>query len=199
MNRVVERARRVRARAATGSDTGLTLVEVLVAMVVVTIVLSIVTQVMAESDKVYRTQQQTLDARNNTAAALDMIGRMIRQSVVITPDPDGNGLMDSIRLQADWNPYDGDQLDPYETVQFSVAGGTLFKQEPSDPGPVPFAERINSITFTYFDVAGVQVASPAAASPFRLARVNIVITTTPLANGWQGRTYASSVTVRRLE
>lgn len=201
-NTLTSPARRLAGRArrlAASSDRGLTLTEVLVTMVVVTIVLSIVTNVMAESDKVYRTQSQYVDARNNSNAAMDMMARMIRQAVFIDPDPDGNNVLDSIHVRADWNPYDGDQTDPYEDVTFTVLGGTLFKQEPSDGAPVPFSDQIQSVTFTYFDVLDVAIASPQTANMNRLSRINMVVATTPLANGWPGRTFATSVSVRRVE
>lgn len=199
IRRLTDWMRRPARRCWTSDDAGLTLTEVLVTLVVVALVLGIVTNVMAESDKVYRTQSQSVDGRNNAEAGMDMMARLIRQAVFLDPDPDGNNLLDSIHVRADWNPYDGDQLDAYEDVTFTVVGGTLFKQEPADAGPVPFADRIQSVTFTYFDVLDVPVATPWAFNMNRLSRINIAVATTPLTNGWPGRTYATSVSVRRVE
>jgi len=185
-------------------DAGFTLVELLVTSVILLAVLGIVGQIFADSDRVYRTQRQYVDARGNAAAALDMIVRLIRQAGEttaangITPDPDANGVMDSIRLVADWNPRNGVLTDPYENVTFTVNAGTLFKQEPTDAGPVPFADRVASLTFSYVSPAGVPVASPATVPKAHLGYVNVTLQTTAI-NNVPGRVFTSSASVRRRE
>ena len=57
-------------------------------------------------------------------------------AVTLQTDPDGNGALDSIGIISDWNPHDGVPDDPYENIRFTVAGNTLFKQEPTDLAPV---------------------------------------------------------------
>ena len=73
----------------------------------------------------------------------------------IDPDPDDNDVFDSVRVQADWNPRDGDLNDAYEDVLFVVANGMLWKREPADAGLVSFGDRVQSLTFTYTNQNGV--------------------------------------------
>jgi prepilin-type N-terminal cleavage/methylation domain-containing protein len=185
-------------------DDGFTLLELLVTAVILLTVLGIVGRIFADSDRVYRTQRQYVDARGGAASALEMIVRLIRQAGEsnaangIWPDPDGNGTLDSIRLVADWNPRNGVWTDPYEDVTFTVAGGTLFKREPADAGPVAFADRVNSITFSYTSPGGVPVANPAAVPKAHLGYVNVTLQSTPV-NNVAGRVFTSSASVRRRE
>ena len=120
---------------------GFSLVELLVTMVVMLAVLGVVAQVVARTS-VLR-QQRDLDPplhrrdrRDDRAAAAP--GRDGQ------PDPDGNGLLDSVGIVSDWNPRDG-VVDPYEDIEFSVAGNTLFKQEPADAAPVAFADDVTGL------------------------------------------------------
>ena len=88
-------------------------------------------------------QRAALDGRNSAAASVDLLARLLRQSSCVSatnvycqaifPDPDDNGVFDSVRVQADWNPRDGDLNDPYEDVLFVVANSTLWKREPTEP------------------------------------------------------------------
>lgn len=186
------------------SDSGFTLLELLVTSVILLTVLGIVGRIFADSDRVYRTQRQYVEARGGAASALEMIIRLTRQAGESTapngiwPDPDGNGTLDSIRLVADWNPRNGVLTDPYEDVTFTVTGGTLFKREPADAGPVAFAERVASITFSYVSPAGVPVTNPIVVPKAHLGYVNVTLQTTPV-NNVPGRVFASSASVRRRE
>jgi hypothetical protein len=186
------------------SDDGFTLLELLVTSVILMTVLGIVGRIFADSDRVYRTQRQYVDARGGAASGLEMIVRLIRQagesnaSNGIWPDPDGNGALDSIRLVADWNPRNGVWTDPYEDVTFTVAGGTLFKREPGDAVPVAFADRVNSLTFSYLSPGGVPVTNPTAVPKAHLGYVNVTLQATPV-NNVPGRVFTSSASVRRRE
>jgi hypothetical protein len=51
-------------------------------------------------------------------------------------------VFNSITIQGDWKASNESFDDPYETMTFTVAGGTLLKQEPADGGPIVFADRI---------------------------------------------------------
>ena len=178
-------------------ERGFSLIEVLVVTVVLLIALGIATQIFVQGNAAYTTQQAYDEARSNASAALDMTVRLIRSAGTIFPDPDGNLVADSIRVVGDWNPRDGDTNDPYEDVQFTVAGGVLFKREPTDAAPVAFAERIASIAFTYRNGAGTLLATPWTALQNQLGYVTITLQSTPI-NGIQA-TMSSSASVRRLE
>jgi type II secretory pathway pseudopilin PulG len=185
-------------------DDGFTLIELLVTSIIMMTVLGIVGRIFADSDRVYRTQRQYVESRGSAAGALEMIVRLIRQAGEtqnphgIWPDPDGNNAWDSIRLVADWNPRNGVVTDPYEDVTFTVAGGVLFKREPADAAPVPFADRVASLTFSYTSPGGVPVVNPTAVPKAHLGFVNVTLLTTAI-NNVPGRVFSTSASVRRRE
>ena len=110
------------------SERGMTMVELLVSSAVMLTVLSVTTTVMTKSSTMFTQQRAALDGRNSAAASVDLLTRLLRQSSCISatavycqsifPDPDGNGVFDSVRVRADWNPRDGDLNDAYEDVVF---------------------------------------------------------------------------------
>jgi Tfp pilus assembly protein PilW len=180
------------------NEAGFSLVELLVTVVVTLVVLGVVGQVIVRSDIVYRQQRQHLDRRFSVATTLDTVVRLLRQAETVTTDPDGNGLLDSVEIVADWNPRDGDTADPYEEIEFTVAGNTLFKREPADAAPVAFADGVTGMTFAYFNPAGGAVLNPLVATQSQLAFVNVTVQTAPV-DGQPGMTVSSSASIRRLE
>jgi prepilin-type N-terminal cleavage/methylation domain-containing protein len=180
------------------AQRGFSLVELLVTMVVILAVLGTVTHIFIQSNKVYRQQRVHLDRRSSTTATLDMIVRLLRQAQTIATDPDGNGVLDSVAITADWNPRDGDTTDPYEDIRFSVANGALVKREPTDAAPVAFADGITSLNFAYFNPAGGAVLNPLVATQAQLAFVTVTVQATPV-EGQPGVTLSSSASIRRLE
>jgi Tfp pilus assembly protein PilW len=176
---------------------GFTLTELLVMLVIMLAVTGIITQTAVQATRIYGRQQRYIDARKNAGAALDMIVRLIRQAQTIAPDPDGNGVMDSISLQSDWNPRNGVLTDPYENITFMVANTQLLKQEPSDATPVAFADGVSSLTFQYFDTNNVALTNPAA-SVSKIAYVTITVQTTA-PTGLNPIVMTSAAAVRRTE
>jgi prepilin-type N-terminal cleavage/methylation domain-containing protein len=183
--------------ALTSDRRGFTLVELLVTSAITLMILGIVAHIVVQSSNVYRAQRQFMDARDNVAATLDMIVRVVRMADTITPDPENDGVMNSIRVQADWNPRNGVLTDPYETITFWSDGQQLMKQEPSDASAVAFAERIQAISFTYVDTNDAAIANPVT-SASRIAYVNIAVQTTPVG-GVPSLTLTSAAAVRGRE
>lgn len=176
---------------------GFSLAETLVVTAVLVVALGITTSLFVQGNTTYAQQRDYDEARSSASAALDMTVRLLRSAQTITVDPDANNIADSVRIVSDWNPRDGDTNDAYETVTFTVAGGTLFKQEPADAAPVAFADRIASMTFTYWNNSGVQIAAPWTSAQSSLALVGVTVVTTAI-NGRQ-ITVSSSASVRRNE
>ena len=184
-------------RGGPGGADGFSLTELLIMLVIMLAIAAIITQTAVQASRVYAQQQRYMDARKNAGAALDMIVRLIRQAQTINPDPDGDGLMNSISLQSDWNPRNGVLTDPYETITFTVANNQLLKQEPSDAGPVPFADGITAVTFNYFDTNNVALTNPVA-SVAKIAYVTATVTTQP-PTGLTPLRMTSAAAVRRTE
>jgi Tfp pilus assembly protein PilW len=179
-------------------DAGFSLVELLVTLVVTLAVLGTVGQVVVRSDIIFRQQRQHFDRRFNVSTTVDMMTRLLRQAETVTTDPDGNGVLDSVAITADWNPRDGDTTDAYENIEFTVAGNTLLKQEPTDAAPVPFADGVTSLTFAYFNPAGGAVLNPLVATQSQLAFVTVTVQALPV-EGQPGLSLTSSASIRRLE
>jgi prepilin-type N-terminal cleavage/methylation domain-containing protein len=189
------------------SAAGFSLPELLVTMVVMVLILGVVGQFVSRSSITYAQQRDHMERRYTAATTADIILRLLRQAgrpggampaVTLQTDPDGNGLLDSIGIISDWNPHDGVPDDPYENIRFTVAGNTLFKQEPTDLAPVAFADNINGLRFAYFNPGGGAVLNPLVASQNQLAYVTMTITT-PAVDGQPGIVLSSSASVRRLE
>jgi hypothetical protein len=180
------------------SERGAGLVEILVMSAVMLIVLGIVTQVVIQSNKAYSTQRQLGEARENVSATLDMVVRLVRLAQVVNPDPDGDGALNSIYLEADWNPANGALTDPYERIRFWSDGTRLMKREPTDGAAVPFAERVQAVTFAYFDTNNAALANPVAGAN-RIAYVTMTVRTSNNTDGTPGVTLQSAAAVRRTE
>ena len=194
-------------RSPHGKNAGFSLPELLVSMVVMLLVLGVVTQFVARSNITYAQQRDHMERRYTAATTADIVLRLLRQAgrpggampaETVRTDPDGNGVLDSIAIVSDWNPRDGAPDDPYENIRFTVAGNTLFKQEPTDIAPVPFADNISSLTFAYFNPGGGAVLNPLVATQDQLAYVTMTITT-PAVDGQPGIVLSSSASIRRLE
>jgi prepilin-type N-terminal cleavage/methylation domain-containing protein len=196
------------------SERGFTMLELLVSSAVMVLVLGISTGVLMKSSSMFTQQRAAMDGRNSAAAGIDIMARLLRQSSCtntavfcqsILPDEDANGIFDTVRVRADWNPRDGALDDPYEDVYFVVgladtpAGQrwTLFKREPTDAALVPFGEGVQSIRFAYLNQNGGPLAN-AAALPNLIGGVVMTVTTTP-TNGMPAVISASTISVRRIK
>lgn len=193
--------------AALTSERGFTMVELLVSSAVMVIVLGVSTTVLTQSSRMFTQQRTAMDGRNSAGASVDMLARLLRQSSCISdtdvycqsifPDPDGNGVFDSVRVRGDWNPRDGAFDDPYEDVLFVVANNTLFKREPTDQALVAFGDGVQSIRFVYTNQNGGPLANPVA-RPDLIGGVTMSVVTTP-PQGLVPVTSATSISVRRIK
>lgn len=206
-----------RGTAAMTSERGFTMVELLVSSAVMVIVLGVSTTVLMQSSRMFTQQQLSMNNRNSAGASIDMLARLLRQSSCplsqdtnvycqsIVPDPDGNGIFDSVRVRGDWNPRDNDFNDPYEDVLFTVAMAntpagpvwTLFKREPTDAQLVAFGEGVQSIRFTYTNQNGAPLAN-AVARPDLIGGVTMTVVTTP-PQGLVPVTSSTAISVRRIK
>lgn len=178
------------------ADDGFTLVELLIALVVMALVMSAMVDIVAQVSARYEPQRLRMDARQHARVALDTIGRLARMATVVNPDPDANGVLDSIRLRGDWNPPDG-LANQYEDVTFSRVGNTIFVREPADPTALPIADNIATMTFVYRDRNYVLIANPIAGFA-NIASVEITLTTIAFRDG-PGVTITSAFSVRQRE
>jgi len=169
----------------TTSSAGFSLLEMLVTIVMLGVILGVVGQTVLQVQDLYPDQRRKLEAQSNARTALDLMTRLFRMAgnnprqipglVAVGPDPDANGELDSIRIQADWNLPDGALNDPYEDVTFTTNGSSLFIQEPGNAAPIEFLGGISHMGFQYFDAEGVAVTNPIA-TPAKIVSMDIVLT-----------------------
>lgn len=185
---------------------GFSLVELLMSMAVLSIIVLMVGQIIQGVQQSYSLQMRAMEAQNNARTAQDMIGRLIRLAGYdpleidfnpLDPDPDNNGVYDSIRVQSDWNPPDGVLDDPFEDVTITNANGILYTQEPGDIQRVEFVEDIQALTFQYFDRDNQFIANPQA-DPNSIVHVNLAVEIQP--EGFpEPQTFSSGITLRIKE
>ncbi len=176
---------------------GLTLTELAVTLTVTLVIAGIITQTAVQATRTYGQQQTYIDARKSVGASLDMMVRMARQATTINPDPAGTGILNSIRIQADWNPRNGVITDPWEDVTFSVANGQLLKKEPTDAAAVPFADNVQSLSIAYYNNSNVLLSTPITAS--KIAYMIFTVTTTAPNQGGQPIVITSAAAVREVQ
>ncbi len=163
------------------SDTGFTLVELLVAVAISGIVGVGIMSLYVNSSKTYESQTLVAEAQQNVRAGLDALVwdlRMagydparIANTGIVSLDPDGNGIMDSIHFTADLNEdgnlidaddSDGDgdttEPDPNEDIVYSlydsgsddVYGNAISRLgRDTGGGNDPVAEYIQALGFAY--------------------------------------------------
>lgn len=198
-----------RARRPHLATAGFTLVEMLCGTVIVLVTMGLTASMLMSTQRVYGAQRERVETAQQARAAADTITRLVRMSgnnpfgIAMTPiaaDPDGNNAWDSIRIQADWNPADGDLGDPYEDMTFTVGANQLFKREPADAAPVLFADNIQSLVFAYRDTNNNAIANPVA-SAAQIAFVTVTINTrsSQLVQDGAALSLTTSTAVRRAE
>lgn len=180
-------------------DSGFTLIELMITLGVTLTVLGVTTQLLVQSSRSFTNGQAAMETRNNNAAGVDMMERLIRQATTINADPDANGVFDTIRVVADWNPRDGVVTGPYETVTFSTAGGMLQMSESAGAAAVPYAAGVAQLTFAYSDHRGDPLPTATVlAKPALIGMVRISVLAPSIA-GRPPVLSRTSVAIRRVK
>jgi hypothetical protein len=153
-------------------EGGFTLVEFLVSSFVMTLVLSSAVALAMQIQESYQSDLDGEVVEQEARYALDWITRDLRSAgsnpygaagAFLVMDPNGGAnTRDSIRVQADINPPDGDVLDPGEDITIAIApDGASFvitRQDPNavDPAALAMTEAIFTATglqFTYLNAS----------------------------------------------
>ncbi len=170
-------------------EAGFTLVEFLIAAAIMTAVLGGTLALATQVQRGYSTQLEDVAAEQEGRYALDWISRALRSAgsnpyaIVTSPcpavnttfqglrlDPDGNGVQDDVRIQADINPPNGlltgagCNSEPDEDITIFHSGLVINRQD-NRVGGVSEAMTdpiFTQLRFTYLNAARVATVTPAA-------------------------------------
>lgn len=164
-------------RRSLGGEGGFTLAEFMVAALIMTIVLGGTVALATQIQQAYGTQLDDVAVEQEARFALDWIARDLRSAasdpyniiadaLEVWIDPNGGlDVDDSIRVQADVNPPDGDLLDEREniTIALDSVNSVITRQDPNaaDPAALAMTEAIfTDLSFAYLNAAHVATAVP---------------------------------------
>ena len=169
--------------------SGFTLIESLIALGLLAVVGTALTSLVLATQRDYVTQRERLQAEETIRSVEALLTRVLRTARVdprrlnigrLDADPLGTGSFDNLRARSDFNPVDGDVLDPLEDVQLRVRNDTLLVRWQASGTLEPAAFPVRSLQFSYFDTDGTPLNTPAAAALAK--RVRIVITVPGIEN-----------------
>jgi prepilin-type N-terminal cleavage/methylation domain-containing protein len=166
------------------NERGFTLIEFMIAAALTAIVLGSTVMLATQIQQAYGTQLDDATVEQEARYALEWIARDLRSAgsdpySIIPPEqevwlyPNGGADCDasisgqqgdSIRVQADINPPDGDILDPLEnvTIAFDAANNVITRQDSNDPDDataVAMTEAIiTDLCFTHLNSARAATA-----------------------------------------
>jgi prepilin-type N-terminal cleavage/methylation domain-containing protein len=167
----------------THSRSGFTLIESLIALGLLAVVGTAITALVLSTQRDYVEQRERVQAEETIRSVESLLTRVLRTARVdprrlnigrLDADPDGSGVFDDLRVRSDFNPVDGDVLDPLEDVQIRVVNDTLQVRWQAVGMFEPAAAPIRSVRFFYHATDGTALTTPATAATAK--RVRIVIT-----------------------
>jgi prepilin-type N-terminal cleavage/methylation domain-containing protein len=163
--------------------SGFTLIEALIALGLLAVVGTALTSLVLRTQRDYIRQRERVQAEETIRSVESLLNRVLRTARVdprrlnigrLDADPDGSGVFDDLRVRSDFNPVDGDVLDPLEDVLISVQSDTLYVRWQALGLSEPAAYPVRSLRFHYHATDGTALTTPAAAAAAK--RVRIVIT-----------------------
>ncbi len=92
----------------------------------------------------------------------------------VDPDPLTRGVFDNIRVWSDYNPPDGDVLDPGEDMTFWLQGDTMYVRAGANGTAEPYLFGVDSLHFRYLNRSGVELTDTAQISS-KAVSVELVI------------------------
>jgi prepilin-type N-terminal cleavage/methylation domain-containing protein len=145
------------------SRNGFSLIEAIISLTVLGIILTAVFGVTIQTQKDYTRQRENLRGQDNLRAADVFIRTVLRSALadprgtkltLLDPDPQNTDRWDNIRVKSDFNPPDGDFLDPLEDVQLHVVADSLMVRLQAGAPFEVYAHPVRSLNFEYYNKTG---------------------------------------------
>jgi prepilin-type N-terminal cleavage/methylation domain-containing protein len=163
--------------------SGFTLIESLIALGLLAVVGTALTSLVLTTQRDYVSQRERLRAEETIRSVESLLTRVLRTARVdprrlnigrLDADAIGSGAFDNLRVRSDFNPVDGDVLDPLEDVLVRVQNDTLLVRWQAMGALEPAAYPVRSVRFFYHATDGTPLVTAATAATAK--RVRIVIT-----------------------
>ena len=163
--------------------SGFTLIESLIALGLLAVVGTALTSLVLRTQRDYVSQRERMQAEETIRSIESLLSRVLRTARVdprrlnigrLDADPMGSGVFDNLRVRSDFNPVDGDVLDPLEDVLLRVRNDTLLVRWTALGLLEPAAYPVRSLRFFYHATDGTALTTTATAAAAK--RVRIVIT-----------------------
>ena len=220
------RARRPPFRTRLRDERGVTLMELLISSAVTIVTLGVAVQVATQVQRAYTAQLDASAVEEEARFALDWIERTLRSAgsnpyaitvsncpaagtafLPLRFDPNGNGLDDDLRINADINEPNGllggdvgvcTESDEDVTIAHDPVASTITLRDNNiDPAPVVMTDTaISALLFSYFDVNRAVTANPAAVAFVQVAVTAQAQSPNPQTGNLDTTTLTSEVRLR---
>src|SRR5215213_230474 len=137
---------------------GFTLIELLISLTILGIVLGALTTSMVTMQRGYTRQRETARSEDALRNAELVLSSVLRYAGANPLNMTGGGApridplappFDTLRVVADFNPADGDVLDPLEDVLVYAVNDTLYVRWQAGAAIAPAAWPVRSLSFQY--------------------------------------------------
>lgn len=178
---------------AARSRSGFSTVGALVTLVLSGLVLGQLLSMVITSQRGFISSNATGSAASSARHAHLALARLLRVAGSdphgisiqgIDPDPLNHGVFDNVRLRADYNPPDGDILDPGEDVTLWLSADTVRVRWGADAPAQPYLFGVDSLAFEYFDRKGGSIGE---AEKIRSQATSVRLTVRGVAYGYGER------------
>lgn len=192
--------------ASRAPSAGFTLVEVLVSIAILSIIFGTIYRTFDIFGRSYTKENVKAGIQQKARIGIELMARDIRLAGLDPLDATTAGFivantnLSSIRFAADLN-YDGDIMDPFEDITYSLNGDRLEQTSNIGTGMSvdTLINNVTDLTFTYLDAGDTALALPLSAVTADAITSVLISLTVQRPSGRDGqisRTYATRVRCR---
>ncbi|MGD2096147.1 MAG: prepilin-type N-terminal cleavage/methylation domain-containing protein [Desulfobacterales bacterium] len=188
-----------------GRAAGFTLVEVLVCLALLSILFGTVYRAFANVNRSYTKENVKAGVQQKTRIGIDLMARDIRLAGLDPLNEANAGFISagttttSIQFTADLN-YDGDVLDPFENITYTLNGDRLEQTSNLGTGMSmdTLLDNVSALTFTYLDANDTVLAAPVPVDQIASVLISLTVQRPSGRDGLISRTYTTRVRCRNL-
>ncbi|HEX2975015.1 MAG TPA: prepilin-type N-terminal cleavage/methylation domain-containing protein [Bacteroidales bacterium] len=159
---------------------GFTIVELLVAMGIGLVLIAALYNLFTIQNKSFNTQELIVEMQQNARAAMDMMASEIRMAGYDPAASTSSGIAsassNSITVKQNLNG-DADLDDNNENITYGYDSTNLRITRNTGGGAQPFAENIEALTFSYFDVGDNNLGTSPTSADIRKIKIEILART----------------------